>query len=275
VYNDSHRISKCIKSLLEQTYPSNLYEVIIVDNGSSDKTQDVIREFPVCLVIEDQIKGSYAARNKGIEIAKGEVLAFTDSDCIADKGWLEKGVYGLNQSQKTYAAGKIILTYQSKSPNSWEYFDSSFYFNQKGYIEDNGFGATANLFVYKKVMDKYGVFRTDLRSGGDYEFGRRLTENGLKGVYISSAVIHHPARSTFRENLVKSKRVSLGQSQLNNLGLLDHNQLTWRDFFPPKKIPQVENQTIAWSNRIKIWFIIWFFKIHNIRYRVFPRVPNE
>src|SRR3990170_3006911 len=95
VYNDAQRIGKCIESLLQQTYPHEKYEVIIIDNGSTDETREVIKKYPVKLLIEDKIQSSYAARNKGIKNAKGEVIAFTDSDCIPGNDWIERGVANL------------------------------------------------------------------------------------------------------------------------------------------------------------------------------------
>ena len=87
VYNRGEAIGKCIKSLLAQEYPKKKLEIIIVDNNSNDKTKDTIKKYPVKYLLEKE-KGSYAARNKGIEHAKGEIIAFTDSDCIADKQWV-------------------------------------------------------------------------------------------------------------------------------------------------------------------------------------------
>ena len=88
VYNDGQRIGKCIEALLIQTYPQAHFEIIIVDNGSNDNTRSVIEEHPVKLLVEDRIQSSYAARNKGIKNAKGEVIAFTDADCIPAPDWI-------------------------------------------------------------------------------------------------------------------------------------------------------------------------------------------
>ena len=90
VYNGENIIGACLKSLLAQDYPKDKYEVIAVDNNSKDKTADIIKEYSVHYLFESKVQGSYAARNTGVRHAKGEILAFTDADCVADKGWLKK-----------------------------------------------------------------------------------------------------------------------------------------------------------------------------------------
>jgi glycosyltransferase involved in cell wall biosynthesis len=73
VYNGDRIIGNCVESLLNQSYPKDNYEIIVVDNGSTDNTRAIIKKYPVKMLIEDSIKSSYAARNKGIKHAKGEV----------------------------------------------------------------------------------------------------------------------------------------------------------------------------------------------------------
>ena len=84
VYNDPEGIRDCLTALSEQSYPDDRYEVIVVDNGSTDSTRSVISEFPVTFRIEDEIQGSYAARNTGIANAHGDVFGFVDADCTPE-----------------------------------------------------------------------------------------------------------------------------------------------------------------------------------------------
>src|SRR5262245_50422661 len=91
VYNDTERLRTCLTALADQTYPRDRYEVIVVDNGSTIPPRSLVESFPGFVFAEESKPGSYAARNRGLQIARGDVLAFTDSDCIPDRHWLAAG----------------------------------------------------------------------------------------------------------------------------------------------------------------------------------------
>lgn len=242
VYNDPEGIRTVVESLLNQTYPSDAYEVILVDNGSTDDTSKAIADFQtqyldkVRSALENQIQNSYAARNKGISIARGEIFAFTDADCVPAADWLEAGVKALLSEGVSRGGGQIVVFYQSERPNVHEYYDSATKLQQKAYV-DIGFAATANLFAYRHLFEKYGYFRDDLTSSGDNEFGRRLSKAQEKIIYIPNAVIQHPARSTFKGNYKKAVRLALGRKQLAQLGLLQEHPLTWQWLIPTRSYP--------------------------------------
>lgn len=97
VYNDSNGIRITLDSLLSQSYPVENREIIVVDNGSTDETRDMIYQFVeaydrIHLLVENAVQGSYAARNKGIRNANEEIIAFLDADVPVDHNWLERGV---------------------------------------------------------------------------------------------------------------------------------------------------------------------------------------
>ena len=100
VYNDGERLRSCLQALAQQTYPTDCYEVIVVDNGSDARAniQGIVQQFEGTISEFESTPGSYAARNKGISIAKGEIIAFTDADCIPTSNWIEKGVAHLQET---------------------------------------------------------------------------------------------------------------------------------------------------------------------------------
>lgn len=212
VYNDAQRIGKCIESLLQQTYPREKYEVIVIDNGSTDETLEVIKKYSVKLLIEDKIQSSYAARNKGIKNARGEVIAFTDSDCIPDPDWIEKGVNNLLRVPNCgLVAGKINMFFKNpEEPNAVELYDKIKGFSQKEDVEKSKFGSTANVFTFKKVFENVGLFNDRLKSGGDNEWGRRVFSFGYQQVYAEDTCIAHPTRYTFGELNKRIRRLAGG-----------------------------------------------------------------
>ena len=99
-YNGGRTLGQCLRSLEALDYPD--YEVIVVDDGSTDDTRDVLARFPGVRAIHQPNRGLSVARNVGLHAASGEVVAYTDDDCFADPDWLSHLVY---QLQSTGAAG--------------------------------------------------------------------------------------------------------------------------------------------------------------------------
>lgn len=212
VYNDPIRLRDCLECLQNQTYPRDCYEVIVVDNGSDESVVPIVREFNCATTTNESRKGSYAARNKGISLAKANVFAFTDSDCRPTVNWLETGVSNLLTSANCgLVAGEINL--YVKDPNhltSVEIYETVIAFPQRRYVEEFHFGATANIFTRKDVMKKVGLFNPNMRSGGDREWGNRVYAAGFNLFYAENVCVYHPARRTFREIYRKATRVGRG-----------------------------------------------------------------
>lgn len=264
-------LAATLRSLDAQTFPPSDYEVIVVDNGSGEDALRVVEQSctsrsNVRLLIERAIRSSYAARNRGIDGASGVAIAFTDADCRPGPHWLKAGLGALEASASEVVAGRIEMTFRRGRPNLWEYLDAATWLDQRHYIEAHGFGATANLFVRRSVFETVGPFRTDLVSGGDYEFGRRVERHGLRVGYASDAVVTHPARAEGRAVLAKAKRVARGVQRLERLGLLEHNHLSWRHFMPVRHYPAIPGQELtpvrrlaaaALANVVKYWSLVW------------------
>ncbi|HJU28559.1 MAG TPA: glycosyltransferase family A protein, partial [Candidatus Binataceae bacterium] len=85
-YNAERTMRQCLESLRRLDYPS--YEVIIVDDGSRDRTAEIATDFPEFRLIRQPNKGLSVARNVGLYAARGEIVAYTDSDCVVDPDWL-------------------------------------------------------------------------------------------------------------------------------------------------------------------------------------------
>lgn len=213
VYNDSAALQLCLSALENQTYSSELYEVIVVDNNSTEDIASIADRFDHVKLTSESRQGSYAARNKGLEIAKGDALGFTDSDCVPDAHWIEKGIKALQQTSNCgLVAGNIKFYFQvSEQPTAAELFDSTRFLQQQIFVEKMHFGATANVFTYRSVFEKVGAFNDKLKSGGDQEWGNRVFNHGYTLAYAEHAQILHPARSTLKELRRKLNRVFQGE----------------------------------------------------------------
>lgn len=218
VFNDEIRLKKCLEALEQQTYPKELYEVIVVDNASTTDLKSLVNRFQQSRYCYEAKPGSYAARNFGLGLSTGKVIAFTDSDCIPALNWIKLGVSSLqNNYEPGLIGGAINLFY--KNPNRLtgvELYEGIEGFPQKKYIEQENFGATANVFTYKKIIDIVGNFNPGLKSGGDAEWGKRVAKAGYRLYYADEVEVEHPARSTYSEYYKKIIRVMGGLPEFKN-----------------------------------------------------------
>lgn len=213
VYNDPLRLKTCLQALEDQTYPKDSYEVIVVDNGSDESIEPIVAEFGQAKASsETSQRGPCVARNKGVSLARGEVIAFTDSDCVPASDWLKQGVTKLQSASNCgIVGGRIDMFFKNpKSPTVVELYDSIMHLNQKMYIEKMCFGVTANLFTYKHLFDRVGDFATNLEMSDDKEWGRRVALSGYSLVYADKACVAHPARYSLAELVAKEIRVARG-----------------------------------------------------------------
>ncbi|SFH35796.1 glycosyltransferase [Modicisalibacter xianhensis] len=223
VYRDWHKAEQCLDALSLQTYPRDRYEIIVVDND--EKSANYRPDFP-CQVIQEPKPGSYAARNAALQIAKGDILAFTDADCLPDKHWLEAAVHCLDERKVDRVAGHVEVFFPSSGYNLAHTYEKAFAFDQKGYAAD-GHSVTANLVTYRRVFDQVGHFNQEMMSGGDFEWNRRATQRGFSLHYCEDSIVYHPARASMEEVRKKALRVAGGELyRLPRLWFL-------RGFMPP------------------------------------------
>jgi len=215
VFNDEIRLHKCIRSLLGQTY-TGAVEIIVVDNGSPGGLESLKAEFPTVAFLNDERIGSYNARNTGIAHARGEVLAFTDSDCDPTREWLQTGVQALlREGGNTIVGGRIaVFPVNTQRPRISELYDIATGFRQGIYVKWHGSSATGNLLAYRSTFDAVGRFNGRLRSGGDGEWCQRAARAGYRLIYEDGAVIRHPARTTHEEIIARVRRTEAGRRDL-------------------------------------------------------------
>ncbi|GAB1260803.1 glycosyltransferase family 2 protein [Aurantivibrio plasticivorans] len=210
VYNDWHLLPELLDCLSSQDIDHTKFEIIVVDNGSQEIDTSISQSANIRFFKCAQ-KGSYAARNVGIQNSQGKLLAFTDSDCRPSQKWLAKG-YELYKLDKTsLIAGDIKVEPQNWSQlTSAEIHDVALGLPQKRY-STYGYAATANLFVPRSLFAEYGLFDGNRFSGGDAEFCRRVTSTGREIKFCQEALVVHPARRSYFELAKKRRRIKGAQ----------------------------------------------------------------
>lgn len=211
VFNGSARLKLCLEALEGQNYPAD-YEVVVVDNASTENIEEVCKLFKHVVYTHESKPGSYAARNKGIAVAKAEIFAFTDGDCIPHQDWLKKGVERLmSLSGCGLVGGKVkLFAKDAEKPTTVELYEIAFTFNQQKKVETLNYSVTANLFTFRSMFTKVGLFNASLKSGGDREWCNRAVAAGYPLVYADDVVVGHPARSSFSEMMSRELRLAGG-----------------------------------------------------------------
>ena len=221
VWNAESEIEGFIRSFQEVHFPSGGVELVVVDNGSTDATVSEVKRhcgnlsFSVQVVCELHFQSSYAARNRGIQAARGELLVFTDIDCRPDPHWLLQATEAFSNPTLQLAGGNVVFTYRTSRPSGAEWVDAHTNMQIERNIRERGVAKTANLFVRRSLFSEIGLFRSDLRSGGDVEWTRRASQAGIQIKYLSSAMVRHPARG-YAALFIKQWRVGAGKVHLRN-----------------------------------------------------------
>lgn len=174
VYNTSAYLERCINALKEIDFPADEYEILAVDNNSTDGSLEILSKFDGIRVLRESKQGSYAARNRAVRESRGEFLAFTDSDCMPLPNWLKsiegalkdparQIVMGPRLSESTRRSVRLLAAYESKKDEL--VFQSS--------SPDVYYGFTNNMGVRKSAFDRCGPFEERPR-GADTIFVRRV-----------------------------------------------------------------------------------------------------
>ncbi|MFC1885077.1 glycosyltransferase [Thermodesulfobacteriota bacterium] len=208
VYNAEKSIRLCLESLAALDYPKEKIELIFVDNGSTDDTPRIIKEYGAILVTEPK-RSSYACRNRGVKSASHEIIAFTDADCVVDKDWAKNGV-SLMMENRADVVGGMILPY--RHDNAVERFahrngvlDSEKAFHENKYLP------TACMFTRRSIIEEVDYFDEDLISGGDLDFCWRCTLKDFRMAYSKDILIYHIHRRNLYKLFAQNFRYGYGK----------------------------------------------------------------
>lgn len=261
-YRDWDSLRGLLVSLRSQTYPPGLVEILVVNNAPMEPIPPWAIDEPL---ISEPAPGSYAARNRGISVARGEVLLFTDSDCIPDANWINSGVRYLIDMGLNRVAGRVALFFSGSRPNAVECYELALAFNQRK-LASQGLSVTANLICRRELFDSVGLFDSSLLSGGDWEWNRRATSMRYTIDYCHDCVVHHPARRSWAEILKKSRRVYSSSPRRRGLLLRFAGgvaQIATALVPPVKRGRQIlQAEGLTGSERLRAWGVCYVLKIH-------------
>lgn len=215
VRNGGDSIHRCLTSLLATSYSVERREIIVVDNGSTDRTAEIVGGFPVRYVTALERRGAPAARNVGIRAARGEILAFTDADCAVTSGWLAAIARAFERPEVGAVAGEI-LPYPPTTPAE-RYASRIRHLSPQRYLARPRlpFAVFANLAFRREVFDRIGLLDEHLFQGDSTDFCTRFVRgSGLKLEYAPHAVVFHRHRATTWDFLTQQWNYGRGHALL-------------------------------------------------------------
>jgi glycosyltransferase involved in cell wall biosynthesis len=268
VWNDAERLGECLRALEGQTYPGRLYEVVVVDNDSEEAVGPVVARCGRARLVHESSPGSYAARNAGLAQARGEVIAFTDADCLPAPDWIERGVERLKRGGgRSVVAGRVeIFPRTPPRPNAVEQYEVLFALAQREFVGRYRFGATANLFAWRDAFARVGPFLAEVKSGGDLEWGRRAAGHGYEVEYADEIRVRHPARASLSQLYSKTVRVAGGLHDLRRIkgrAYLDFDRgLLWELLPPVRAVASTlcEPSLRRRRDRVKVCAVLLFVR---------------
>jgi len=203
VYNEEKNIGKCLDSLLNQDYPKDKYEIIIVDGNSEDDTKKIVKKYSDIKVLDNPERNTAVGRNIGIKNSKGNFILNFSGHTSAEKNLLS------TLSKKLIEANKTITGVGCR----FETIDSNYISKGIHFVlasKLGGFGTTFNqpekecfmdsiaFTLYRKeIFDEVGLFDPDFWVGEDGELNLRIKEKGYKLLYTPKTKVYHGKRDTF------------------------------------------------------------------------------
>jgi len=204
VRNGEATIGALLESLQKVDYDQNKVEVMVIDGNSMDKTREIVAKYPVKLFVEDG-EGLNAARNTGIKNSGGEVIAFTDADCIVPSNWIRKTVENFRDPQVWCVGGNIkgcgddflsryadntVMPVMRSFKRHQVLSMIKLFFN---------YPAGCNMAFKRKALEEVGYFDEGLRYGADdLEIVERVGKAGHKIVLDPGVLVLHKHRSTLK-----------------------------------------------------------------------------
>lgn len=250
-YNAERTMRPCLESLRKLEYPN--YEVIIVDDGSRDRTAEISMDFPEFRLIRQPNKGLSVARNVGLHAARGEIIAYTDSDCVVDPHWLTLAVRAMGEKGFDGCGGPNYAPHEegwveaccAASPGA-----PSHVLTADDIAEHL---AGCNMIYTKAALLKVGGFDPQFTSAGDdVDVCWRILDAGMRLGYCPAAFVWHFRRNTIKAYYGQQRGYGRAEAMLyarypERFNLL--GQIKWRGMIPGllRTVPGGARKLIFWG----------------------------
>lgn len=193
-FNNELTMATCIESLLNQITSGDDYEVILVNNRSTDRSPSIAAHYPEVTLLAEPTPGAYAARNTGIRQARAPLIAFTDADCVAADDWLQSILEGMSDPASAILLGHfrypVSSTWSLRLLGAYENAKTDYVLHRCG--PAHYFGYANNMAVRASVFAEVGLFK-EWKRAADSELIHRLAAHrpDLRLAYRPSMRVTH------------------------------------------------------------------------------------
>ncbi|MBN2547921.1 MAG: glycosyltransferase family 2 protein [Anaerolineales bacterium] len=215
-YNRADLLAQALETVCQQTLPKERYEIIVVDNNSTDHTSEVVKRcqaaYSNVFYYLDQEAGSSHARNWGARKARGQYLAFLDDDCKAPEGWLAVAVEVVDRAAPGVFGGPYYPFYMTEKPKWYkDEYASLNLGNTAGVLAPTQHLSSGNMLIKRSIFEQAKGFRTDLGLvGKQIGYGEDTMLVEWVRTNLPQAMIYYEPR-LFVYHLVRAEKMDLSK----------------------------------------------------------------
>lgn len=238
-YNAEQTLDSCLRAFTRQTVPSDSFEVIVVDDGSTDRTAEIAQQFPIRYLHQEN-RGPASARNNGAAASKGDILLFTDSDCIPASHWIEemtkpfrqKDVMAVKGAYRTRQKEIVARFAQIEFEERFSLLEKA---GKTDMVDTYSAGYRRHIFQELNGFDT----RFPVANNEDTELSYRMAALQLKMVFTPRAIVYHLGHP---DSVLKYARLKFSRGYWRMAVYRQFPEKMLRDTYTPKSL---KLQTIA------------------------------
>jgi cellulose synthase/poly-beta-1,6-N-acetylglucosamine synthase-like glycosyltransferase len=194
-FNAANHIKFCVEAVLRQNYPID--EVLIIDDASTDKVQEILAKMPVRIIRHPVNRGLASVRNTALKNAKGDFLASLDADCVPEQDWLERLMQHFSSNKVAGIGGKVLESYKGSAMDLWRSVHMKQEWGSARTSSVSFLFGSNNVFRKSTLKKVDGYDETYINNYEDVDISGKIKKAGYKLVYEPEALVHHLKKDNF------------------------------------------------------------------------------